>query len=165
MAPRRRRSMPLQASASVRDVPVLDKADWALLIPHAGTMCLLDAVLAWDQQGIRAISESHTRADNPLRSAHGLHAVHLAEYGAQAMAVHGGLLARAKGAQAARPGRLVSLRDVQLHVEYVDAADGRLDVHAECLYADDNGAQYTFRVKHRGRVLATGRAAVIHPAG
>lgn len=142
---------------------MLPKTDWAPLIPHAGSMCLLDAVLAWDEQTIHAISAGHTRADNPLRGPQGLHAMHLAEYGAQAMAVHGGLLARAKGAQAARPGRLVSLRDVNLFEEYVDRLDGQLDVHAECLYADDGGAQYAFRVEHRGRLLASGRAAVIHP--
>lgn len=142
---------------------MLPKTDWAPLIPHAGSMCLLDAVLAWDEQTIHAISAGHTRADNPLRGPQGLHAMHLAEYGAQAMAVHGGLLAHAKGAQAARPGRLVSLRDVNLFEEYVDRLDGQLDVHAECLYADDGGAQYAFRVEHRGRLLASGRAAVIHP--
>jgi predicted hotdog family 3-hydroxylacyl-ACP dehydratase len=141
---------------------MLDKTDWAHLIPHAGTMCLLDAVLAWDERGIHAISAGHARADNPLRGPHGLHAVHLAEYGAQAMAVHGALLARARGNETVRPGRLVSLRDVQLFEEYVDRLDGQLDVHAECLYADDGGAQYAFRVEHRGRLLASGRAAVIH---
>jgi predicted hotdog family 3-hydroxylacyl-ACP dehydratase len=141
---------------------MLDKTDWAHLIPHAGTMCLLDAVLAWDERGIHAISAGHARADNPLRGPHGLHAVHLAEYGAQAMAVHGALLARARGSETVRPGRLVSLRDVQLFEEYVDRLDGQLDVHAECLYADDGGAQYAFRVEHRGRLLASGRAAVIH---
>lgn len=142
---------------------MLPKTDWAPLIPHAGSMCLLDAVLAWDEQTIHAISAGHARADNPLRGPQGLHAMHLAEYGAQAMAVHGGLLAHAKGAQAARPGRLVSLRDVNLFEEYVDRLDGQLDVHAECLYADDGGAQYAFRVEHHGRLLASGRAAVIHP--
>ena len=142
---------------------MLPKTDWAQLIPHAGTMCLLDAVVAWDQRTIHAISAGHARADHPLRGALGLHAVHLAEYGAQAMAVHGALLARAGGVTAVRPGRLVSLRDVQLGVEYVDRLDGRLDVHAECLYADDGGAQYGFRVEHRGVLLASGRAAVIHP--
>ncbi|MBQ4855036.1 phosphotransferase [Rhodanobacter sp. B2A1Ga4] len=142
---------------------MLDKTDWAQLIPHAGTMCLLDAVLAWDERTIHATSASHARADNPLRGEHGLHAVHLAEYGAQAMAVHGALLARAHGSVGARPGRLVSLREVQLHEEYVDRLDGHLDVHAECLYAAAGGAQYAFRVEHRGRLLASGRAAVIHP--
>lgn len=125
-------------------------------------MCLLDAVLAWDDVSIHAISESHADADHPLRGECGLHAVHLAEYGAQAMAVHGALRAGERGVTEARPGRLVSLRDVMLAVEYVDAADGHLDVHAECLYADDAGAQYAFRVEQRGRLLASGRAAVIH---
>jgi predicted hotdog family 3-hydroxylacyl-ACP dehydratase len=143
---------------------MLPKTDWAHLIPHAGTMCLLDAVLAWDERTLHATSAGHARLDNPLRGADGLHAVHLAEYGAQAMAVHGALLARAGGNAAMRPGRLVSLRDVQLFEEYVDRLDGHLDVHAECLYADSSGAQYAFRVAHRGRLLASGRAAVIHPA-
>ena len=142
---------------------MLAKTDWAQLIPHAGTMCLLDAVLAWDERSIHAISAGHARADNPLRGPQGLHAVHLAEYGAQAMAVHAGLVARAGGAQVVRAGRLVSLRDVQLLEEYVDHLDGHLDVHAECLYADDGGAQYVFRIAHRGRLVASGRAAVIHP--
>ena len=142
---------------------MLAKTNWADLIPHAGTMCLLDAVVAWDEHAIHAVTDGHARADNPLRSAQGLHAVHLAEYGAQAMAVHGALLARANGAQTAKPGRLVSLRDVQLLAEYVDICDGRLDVHAQCLQASEASAQYLFRVEHRGRPLASGRAAVIHP--
>jgi len=142
---------------------MLPKTDWASLIPHAGTMCLLDAVQAWDASTIHAVSAGHARVDNPLRGTRGLHAVHLAEYGAQAMAVHGALLARSRGIEKVRPGRLVSLRDVQLFEEYVDQLDGHLDVHAECLYADDGGAQYAFRVEHRGRLLARGRAAVIHP--
>ena len=141
---------------------MLPKSDWAHLIPHAGGMCLLDAVLAWDADGLHAVSESHLRPDNPLRGTHGLHAVHLAEYGAQAMAVHGALLARGRGVEAARPGMLVSLREVRLLVEQVPR-EGRLDVHAQCLYADDAGAQYAFRVEHAGRLLASGRAAVIHP--
>lgn len=143
---------------------MLPKTDWAQLIPHAGSMCLLDAVVRWDERTIDAISAGHARADNPLRTERGLHAINLAEYGAQAMAVHGGLLARAQGGDGARPGRLVSLREVQLFEEYVDQLDGQLDVHAECLYADNGGAQYAFRVEHRGRLLANGRAMVIHPA-
>lgn len=143
---------------------MLPKSDWAKLIPHAGTMCLLDVVCSWDERQIHARSAGHARADNPLRSEQGLHAVHLAEYGAQAMAVHGALLARSRGAEEVRPGMLVSLRDVHLMAEYVDQLNGDLDVHGECLYAADGGAQYAFRVEHRGQLLASGRAAVIHPA-
>jgi predicted hotdog family 3-hydroxylacyl-ACP dehydratase len=141
---------------------MLAKTDWAHLIPHAGRMCLLDAVVDWDDAHIHATSASHRDPAHPLRRDGHLHAVHLAEYGAQAMAVHGALLARARGVEAARPGMLVSLREVALSVEYVPT-DGRLDVRARCLYADDAGAQYTFCVEHAGRLLASGRAAVIHP--
>lgn len=141
---------------------VLDRRAFAPLIPHAGAMCLLDAVVAWGEAAIHATSDGHAHADHPLRGAAGLHAVHLAEYGAQAMAVHGALLARARGETASRPGRLVSLRDMLLKVEYVGTEDGRLDVHAERLYADAVGAQYAFRVEQAGRLLASGRAAVIY---
>jgi len=142
---------------------MLPKNSWAHLIPHAGTMCLLDAVEAWDDTSIHATSASHRRADNPLRDAHGLHAIHLAEYGAQATAVHGALLARARGDETVRPGMLVSLRDVQLAEEYIDQLDGHLDIRATCLHADQGGAQYLFGVEHRGRLLASGRATVLHP--
>lgn len=141
---------------------MLERTDWAHLIPHAGDMCLLDAVLAWDEHAIHAMSERHAAPAHPLRSAQGLHAAHLAEYGAQAMAVHGALSARSRGDTSVRQGRLVSLREVVLAVEYVDPYGGRLDVHAQQLFADEAGAQYAFRVEQAGRVLASGRAAVIY---
>ena len=133
---------------------------WQALIPHQGTMCLLDDVVAWDANAIHARSGSHRRADNPLLSDGRLRAVHLCEYGAQAMAVHGGLLAREAGGVAA-PGLLVSLRAVELTVERVDDLAGVLDVHAEKLVGSEASWQYSFRVEHGGVVLARGRAAVL----
>ena len=133
---------------------------WQALIPHQGTMCLLDEVVAWDADAIHARSRTHVRADNPLRSDGRLRAVHLAEYGAQAMAVHGGLLARAEGGVAA-PGLLVSLRAVELMADRVDDLAGALDVFAEKLVGSDASWQYSFRVEHDGVVLARGRAAVL----
>lgn len=41
-----------------------------------------------------------------------------------------------------------------------DLADA-LDVHAERLLGGDGSWQYRFRVEHRGKTLATGRAAVM----
>ena len=73
---------------------LLAHAELEALIPHAGGMCLLDTVESWDAETIHCRSLSHLRADNPLREKGRLAALHLAEYGAQAMAVHGGLLAR-----------------------------------------------------------------------
>ncbi|HLI18991.1 MAG TPA: phosphotransferase [Rhodanobacteraceae bacterium] len=139
---------------------MLPKAEWAPLIPHAGAMCLLDEVVDWDATRLHARSASHRRADNPLRADGMLHAVNLCEYAAQAMAVHGALREREAGGSA-RPGFLVALRDVILHVEHIDDLPGRLQVHVECLLAMADSLQYGFSVEHRGSVLATGRAAVM----
>ncbi len=139
---------------------MLPKSDWQDLIPHQGEMCLLDAVIEYDATHIHAISATHRDAQNPLRANDRLHAVALCEYGAQAMAVHGELLARERGDRA-RPGYLVALREVELHVEYIHDLPGSLDVHAEQLLDAGGSLQYAFRVEHRGRVLASGRAAVL----
>lgn len=138
---------------------MLPRADWQGAIPHAGAMCLLDEVLAWDEASIHARTGSHRAPDNPLRSGGMLRALNLCEYGAQAMAVHGGLLARTHGARA-RPGLLVALRDVELFVARIDDLAGDLDVHARCLAADARAWQYAFRVMHGTRELARGRAMV-----
>jgi len=139
---------------------MLRKSDWAQLIPHAGAMCLLDEVVDWDARGLHARSASQRRSNNPLRADDMLHAVNLCEYAAQAMAVHGALRARDAGG-VAKPGYLVALREVTLHVERIDDLPGTLQVHVECLLAMADSLQYAFRVEHHGAVLATGRAAVM----
>jgi predicted hotdog family 3-hydroxylacyl-ACP dehydratase len=133
---------------------------WRALIPHQGAMCLLDDILAWDENAIHARSRSHLRIDNPLRSDGCLRAVHLCEYGAQAMAVHGGLIARAAGSTAA-PGFLVSLRAVELALARIDDLPDALDVYAEKLVSGETGWQYLFRIEHAGAEIARGRAVVL----
>jgi len=134
--------------------------DWRHLIPHRGAMCLLDEVIGWDAAHIHARTQSHRAATNPLRSDGRLRSVHLCEYGAQAMALHGGLLAQRDGAVAA-PGLLVSLRAVRLQRARVDDLPDALDVHAEQLLAAAGGWQYAFEIACAGATLATGRAAVM----
>lgn len=134
----------------------------ARLVPHAGRMCLWQRVTGWDAQSIRLQADDHVDAAHPLRHRDRLHAVHLAEYGAQAMAVHGGLRAQlADGV--ARPGLLVALRGVVLHRDRVDDLPGPLEGEAQVLVESETGWQYAFVIRHAGSVLAEGRAAVIHP--
>jgi len=139
---------------------ILAKEQWQHLIPHRGAMCLLDAVVGWDEQKIHARAVSHRRSDNPLRSDGLLRSVHLCEYAAQAMAIHGGLLAQRAGS-VALPGLLVSLRGVSLHVARIDELAGALEVYAEKLLDGGSSWQYGFRVEHAGMQLAEGRAAVM----
>lgn len=134
------------------------------LIPHAGSMCLLDSVKQWDEDGIVCTAVSHRDPDNPLRSNGALGAVHALEYGAQAMAVHGGLLARARG-ERAPPGYLAALRDAQLHVERLDTLQAALRVEASCVMADAGNLIYAIRVSAADTAVASARATVITQPG
>jgi predicted hotdog family 3-hydroxylacyl-ACP dehydratase len=136
----------------------------AALIPHQGAMCLLDRVIEWDKDHIVLATGSHRAPDNPLRLDGRLRAIHLCEYGAQAMAVHGGLSAQADG-RSAQPGFLVSLRDVKLSVDFIDQLNGELLVSAQRLLESAGSWQYSFEVKHNDVTLASGRAAIIARAG
>lgn len=130
------------------------------LVPHTGAMCLWDAVDAWDAGSIRLRAGNHRDRAHPLRSGDRLRAVHLCEYGAQAMAVHGGLRARDGGGRA-RPGVLVALRGVALHVARIDDLPGDLTCDAEVLVEAEGSQQYAFRIHHGDTLLAEGRAAVV----
>lgn len=131
----------------------------ARLVPHAGTMCLLERVVAWDEDGVTAATSTHRDPANPLARGGRLHAIHLCEYGAQAMAVHGGLLAHSHGGRA-RPGLLVLLRDVELHCGFVETLEGELTIEARRVHATPTSWQYDFRVLHAAHVLVQGRAVV-----
>ena len=130
------------------------------LVTHAGTMCLWDEVVSWDGDRIVLRADNHRDPAHPLRSGGRLRALHLCEYGAQAMAVHGGLRARAGGG-VARPGLLVALRGVVLHVDRIDDLPGPLEGMAEQLAHSPDSQQYAFRISHAGTLLAEGRAAVM----
>jgi predicted hotdog family 3-hydroxylacyl-ACP dehydratase len=139
---------------------LLHRDEIAALVPHAGTMCLWDEVLAWDDTTLRMRAHNHRDPAHPLRSDGVLRALHLCEYGAQAMAVHGGLLARQAGGHAA-PGMLVALRGIELHVARIDDLPGAIECEAAVIARSDDSQQYGFRIRHGGMLLAEGRAAVM----
>lgn len=138
----------------------LDRAGILARVPHQGAMCLWDEVLDWDATRIRLRAGNHRDPVHPLRARGRLPALALCEYGAQAMAVHGGLLASAQGGSAAA-GVLVALREVVLAVDRIDDLPGLLEGEAELVAASAASQQYAFRLLHDGRVLASGRAAAM----
>lgn len=141
----------------------LDRDGIAARIPHHGRMCLLAGVEAWDADAIRCRATSHRDADNPLRDADGLPATSAIEYAAQAMAVHGALLANA--GDTPRAGFLASVRGVEIAVERLDLVTADLDIRAERITGNDNQILYSFTVAADGQLLVSGRAAVILDAG
>jgi predicted hotdog family 3-hydroxylacyl-ACP dehydratase len=134
--------------------------DIASLIPQQGAMCLLERIVEWDDEHVVLETHTHRSRSNPLRNDGRLRAIHLCEYGAQAMAVHGALRTRAASERPA-PGMLVSLRSVTLGCDYIDQLPGPLTVEARCLQATATSMQYSFRITHEGDLLASGRAAVM----
>lgn len=135
----------------------------AELIPHAHGMCLLAAVVAWDAHSVQCTATSHRDPRHPLRRNGQLAALHLCEYGAQAMAVHGGLLAWQAHGGRAPPGLLAALREVELAVDRIDDIEAPLTVRAVRRITGASGWLYAFEASAGPRWLARGRVTVIHP--
>ena len=138
----------------------ISKAEIRTLIPHAGLMCLLGEVTQWDDRSITCVTNTHRDLANPLRRCGRLSAVHAFEYGAQAAAVHGGLMARAAGATAP-PGYLAALRDARLHVTFLDQVAAPLQIRATHLFGDGANAVYECRISGGETAIANGRITII----
>ncbi len=130
-------------------------SELAGLIPHAGSMCLLDRIVAHSEHDIECTASMHVSSGHALRRDEQLSALHLVEYAAQAMAAHGALISG--GVQR---GMLAALRDIQLHVERIDDIHAQLNVKATRRLAQSSGSIYDFSVRADGRLLCEGRIAI-----
>jgi predicted hotdog family 3-hydroxylacyl-ACP dehydratase len=136
----------------------------AALVPHAGSMCLLDTVASWSETRVSCVSASHRRPDNPLRRGGLLSAIHLLEYAAQATAVHGGLI-RGDHEPPAPLKYLAAARDFDLHVNSLDEVSADLLIDAERLQSLGDSVLYRFSVSADGRLLAAGRLTIMPATG
>jgi predicted hotdog family 3-hydroxylacyl-ACP dehydratase len=136
---------------------VLNHQQIAKRIPHAGSMCLLNAVSAWDENTVTASAISHRESNNPLRSGQCLGIAAGIEYAAQAIAVHGSLVS---AGSSARPGMLVSARNIQTRVRWLHLIDSELLIQARKIMGDDSGLVYDFEISADQQCLLTGRASI-----
>lgn len=128
-------------------------------IPHQGTMCLLEAVQHWNDTGIQCCAHSHLALDNPLRNARGLPISAGIEYAAQAMAVHGALLAPVD--QLPEVGYLTSVRNVEWWTPRLDDAGLEITVQATRISGNAVSLLYYFSLLGNDRLLLRGRAGVM----
>jgi predicted hotdog family 3-hydroxylacyl-ACP dehydratase len=145
----------------------LDRAWIERHIPHQGSMCLLDEVLTWNPVRVQCRSSTHRDTTNPLRAHNRLAAVCGIEYAAQAMAVHGALIASritSSNQSATVAGYLASVRNVTLYASRLDDVEGDLVAAAELVRGDEHTVLYDFTVSAGDRVLLAGRAAIIFNA-
>jgi predicted hotdog family 3-hydroxylacyl-ACP dehydratase len=143
----------------VNDI-LINKTEIRTLLPHSGSMCLLDSVTEWDDRSIICISSTHRDSANPLRRDGRLSAVHAFEYAAQAAAVHGGLRARSLGVTAS-PGYLAALRDARLCVMHLDDVASPLRICAHRLFGEAANTVYECQISAGGVLLAEGRITIM----
>ena len=134
--------------------------DIAELVPHSGTMCLLDSVETWDEHHIVCRATSHLRPDNPLRDGSGLRTLCAIEYGAQAIAAHATLLGSGHRQRAAE-GVLASLRHVTTTQSHLDGLKGALTIVATLHLSHQQGRIYDVTVTADGQTVLTGRLSVM----
>lgn len=133
----------------------VDRAGIERLVPHAGAMCLLDAVDDWEPDWIACASGAPAAAHPLARDGH-VPAIAAVEYAAQATAVHGALL---QAGDRARAGLLATLVDVRLAASTLPAAP--LAIRAELLSRSAAGCLYRFEVRAAKRPIASGRLMVV----
>jgi predicted hotdog family 3-hydroxylacyl-ACP dehydratase len=132
------------------------------LLPHAGRMRLIDRVVSYDEQSIVCESDSHRAADHPLAEAGVLSIICGLEYGAQAMAIHGALLAsNGPSVARARHGYLVAASDLQWAVERLDKCAAPLVIRAVSEFRSANQVAYRFEITASGTAVLQGRASVL----
>ena len=144
----------------------LDHAGIEALIPHRGTMCLLDRLTSWDATRIECVAVNHRDPRHPLRSASGL----LASARDRVRgAGDGRCTARSAPrprASAPSPGFLASARDVRLACWRLDdlpprrARRARRRRRAPGRRRRPAPLRVSRRATH-GRELAAGRVAVV----
>ncbi len=127
------------------------------LIPHGGRMCLIEQIDSWDESCIQCSSNSHRQPDHPLRCNGSLSALHLLEYGAQCIAIHGGLLAGGS-----KPGYLAAVKNAQFYVELLDNIQSELTIRASSEIQDRNGAIYQFTISAGQKILLEAHATVMY---
>lgn len=137
----------------------IEKAALCRLIPHHGTMCLLDTVEQWDDTSIICTTASHRHATNPLRRDNQLEAICGLEYAAQAMAVHVGLLEQGKDRRLT-VGYLGAAKSLVLRATRLDDVKGDLTVQATRLVGEVGSFIYAFRVSVERQGLLDGRASI-----
>lgn len=114
------------------------------LLPHSGSMVLLERVVEWNGDSIVCTASSHRRGDNPLRRAGRLSCLCGIEYGAQAAAVHAMLSGVHHDMTAG--AMLGGVNSVKTGRGRLDDIEDDLTVRAELLRAQANGAIYAFRL-------------------
>ena len=123
-------------------------------------MRLIDRVISYDEQKIVCESDSHRVANHPLAEDGMISIVCGLEYGAQAMALHGALMAASTGGGPARRGYLVAASNLRWSAARLDACAAPLIIEAISEFRSENQVAYRFEIRAEAKSVLTGEARV-----
>jgi predicted hotdog family 3-hydroxylacyl-ACP dehydratase len=138
----------------------LTREQIAALIPHGASMSMFDEVVSWDANSILCRSFYTDSSQNPLMSDELLASVLLIEFGAQAAAIHAALLQSSLGARG--PAYIGAVKQVALHKSCVNT-QAAVDVEANCLLNNANGAIYEVNASQLGERIMSGKLILNQP--
>jgi len=142
--------------------PILSKPEIEAMIPHAGGMCLLEQVISYSNDEIVCRTQSHLNTDNPLKTDGKLSKMHLIEYGAQAIAVHGGLLQQDSDNSQPKLGFIATVKAVKWG-EFEPLAEF-LEIKATAIMRDEISKLYEFTITDAQLSnVCSAKVMVIHP--
>lgn len=138
---------------------VITRSAIAKLLPHSGSMCLLESVTEYDATRIACTVRDHHDHAHPLRHDGHLPITAGIEYAAQAMALHA-ILTRQNSAVSNTTAMLVQLSDVRWSCDALDQHIAPLVIRAEQTNALGNSANYHFQLLDKEGVLIEGQMLV-----
>lgn len=123
------------------------------LLPHRGTMLLIDEVLEVD--AVHAVTLSTVRPDWPLTDARGAESLICVELAAQTAGVcNGWERIRTRGLDSDRMGWLVAVKRADFFVDRLPLG-GRIEARAENTLAFDKFREVASRLHQDGRLAAS----------
>ncbi len=130
------------------------------VIPHRGTLRLIDRLLAWDSESVAV--EVRVPADGPFNDEDGVPAWVGIEYMAQAIAAWAGCRARARGGEP-NIGFLLGTRRYEARLPHFPSGTV-LRVEAVCELLGDNGlGMFACRILADGQEIASANVSVFEP--
>jgi len=138
------------------------------LLPHSGTMCLIDKIVLWDKTSLLAQTESHLDSNNPLRHQGSISSIIGVEYAAQSMALHAALLSQQEDPGHSRKqkpeGYLATIRTIRIGADSLYSPDSAnlspLMISVSVLMCDSQGYSYEFTITADNSLLLSGRLTI-----
>ena len=138
----------------------IDQQAIGKILPHAGSMILLEQITSASADTLYASTQSHLDKSNPLLLNKQLNSINGIEYAAQAMAIHAHLIADTTQKQP-QSGYLATVRNTTIDHPYLSQSKSELIIKVIRIMADQKGFSYNFQIYDNEQSYISGRITII----